>query len=81
VIDPRFWIGFFQLAQLQVQLGQYAEALETLAAGERFNSNSKMISLRGYIFAQQGRRGEAPQVCDTLDAVGRERYVPPMPRP
>ena len=71
------WIGYFKLAQLQVQLGQYAEALDSLAAGERFNGNSKMISLRGYILARQGRRDDALQVCTTLDAIGRERPVPP----
>lgn len=77
VIDPHFWIGYFQFAQLCERVGRHDDALEALVTGERFNGNSKMLSLRGYIYARQGRVGEARQVLQTLAAIGQERYVPP----
>lgn len=76
-IDPGFWIGYFQFAQLQERTGEYDEALNALATGERSNGNSKMLSLRGYILARLGRREQARQVLATLEAIARERYVPP----
>ena len=45
--------------------------------GARSSPNSKMTSLRGYILARQGRRREAEAVLTTLEAIARERYVPP----
>lgn len=77
VIDSRFWVGHFQLAQVQVQLGDFAAALDALAAAERFNNNTKMLALRGYIHGRDGRPDEARQVCAALSAIAQERYVPP----
>jgi hypothetical protein len=52
--------------------------LEALKIAERFSeSNSKMISLRGYILARLGRTADAREVLSTLEAIARERYVPP----
>ena len=39
--------------------------------------NSKAISLRGYLFAKLGRVNEAREVLNTLEAMARERYIPP----
>ena len=60
------------------QLGQSDAAFEALQKAGQFSSgNSKSIALRGYLFAKLGRTGEAREVLNTLEAVSRERYVPP----
>jgi DNA-binding winged helix-turn-helix (wHTH) protein/tetratricopeptide (TPR) repeat protein len=78
VVDPEFWIGLFQLGQAYEQSGESELALEALNKAGRFSGgNSKAISLRGYLFAKLGRRNEAREVLSTLEAIARERYVPP----
>jgi DNA-binding winged helix-turn-helix (wHTH) protein/tetratricopeptide (TPR) repeat protein len=78
VVDPEFWIGHFQLAQVCEQLGQSELALDALnTAGRCSGGNSKVIGLRGYLFAKLGRRQEALEVLKTLEAISREKYVPP----
>jgi DNA-binding winged helix-turn-helix (wHTH) protein/Tfp pilus assembly protein PilF len=78
VVDPGFWIGFIQLAQVCIELGRTEQALEALGhAGQKSGGNSKVLSLRGYLFARLGRKKEAEEVLSTLQAISRERYVPP----
>ena len=77
ILGPEFWIGYLQLAQVLERTGHDDLALEALKTGERFNSNSKMLSLRGYILAKLGRESEARELLRTLEEIGRERYVPP----
>jgi TolB-like protein/Flp pilus assembly protein TadD len=78
VVDPEFWIGLFQLGQAYEQSGESESALEALNKAGRFSGgNSKAISLRGYLFAKLGRANEAREVLSTLEAIARERYVPP----
>jgi TolB-like protein/Flp pilus assembly protein TadD len=78
VVDPEFWIGLFQLGQAYEQLGESELALEALNKAGRFSGgNSKAISLRGYLFAKSGRVNEAREVLNTLEAMARERYIPP----
>lgn len=77
-IDPEFWIGYLQLAQVYAQLGDTDLALNALNNAARFSGgNSKAIALRGYIYAKLGKTKEAHEVLSTLEAVSRERYVPP----
>ncbi len=77
-IDPEFWVGYIQLAQVQVQLGNSDLALEALAAAARLGGgNSKTMSLRGYMFAKSGKTEGAHEMLRTLEAASRERYVPP----
>jgi len=78
VLDPEFWIGHFQLAQAYVHLQQDDQAMESLNQANRFSAgNSKALSLRGYLLARTGSTREAMEVLQTLDAVSRERFVPP----
>ena len=78
VLDPQFWIGQFQLAQVYEQLGDRESTLRALDITERFSkANSKMVSLRGYILAKLGRTSEAREVLQTLETLAREQYVPP----
>lgn len=77
-IDPEFWIGHFQLAQACVELGEHDVAQRALAdAGRTSGGNSKVVALRGYLHAREGREAEARRVLATLVALAGERYVPP----
>ena len=76
-IDARFWIGLFQLGLIYERLGNNEAALDALKQAEASSSNSKMISLRGYILARTGRTKEAEDVLSALKDIARSRYVPP----
>jgi TolB-like protein/Flp pilus assembly protein TadD len=77
VVLADFWIANFQMAQAYEQLGDYEMTLKALSrAGGMGGENSKMISLRGYVLAKMGREEEARAVLKTLEALGRERYMP-----
>ena len=78
IVDPDFWIGYMQLGQVYEQLGEADLALEALANAARLSrGNSKPISFRGHVLAKLRRMDEARDVLRTLEAVSRERYVPP----
>lgn len=78
VVDPEFWIGYFQLGQAFVELGESQQALDALNNAGRFcGGNSKVVSLRGYLFAKLNETAEALEVLNTLEAIARDRYVPP----
>jgi TolB-like protein/Tfp pilus assembly protein PilF len=77
ILDPEFFIGYIQLAQAYVQMGNSDLALDALNTAGRFSSNSKLIALRGSLFAKLGQTEEAQAVLKTLEAASRERYVPP----
>jgi tetratricopeptide (TPR) repeat protein len=77
-LDPEFWIGHIMLAQALAARGDIEEAIEAAIVATRFsNQNSKAMSLRGYLLAKSGRADEAREVIKVLEAVSRERYVPP----
>ena len=77
-VDPEFWIGHLQLAQVTAQIGESETALQALQeAGRASGGNSKVLSLRAYVFARLGREHEAREILKTLEAISRERYVPP----
>ncbi len=77
VVLTDFWIANLQMAQAYEQLGEDALALEALGRGGVGAENSKVLSLRGYILAKAGRADEAREVLKTLEAMARERYIPP----
>lgn len=77
-IDPEFWIGHMQLAQVLEQLGEPQKAIDALHHASRLSGgNSKALSLRGYVLARTGQAREAHEVLSMLDRVAQERYVPP----
>lgn len=78
VVDPESLIGYLQLGQAYEQLSNDGLALDALQkAGQFGGGNSKVLALRGYLFAKVGRAQEAGDVLSTLEALSRERYVPP----
>jgi DNA-binding winged helix-turn-helix (wHTH) protein/Tfp pilus assembly protein PilF len=76
-VDPEFWIAQVHLAQVYIELGENHLALAALNHPGKFGVNSKVIALRGYVFARLGRTEEARAVLNTLLAISKERYVPP----
>jgi tetratricopeptide (TPR) repeat protein len=77
-LDQQFWIGYMTRGQALEQSGQYEQALDALAIAARFSgNNSKPIGLRGYVLGKAGRRHEARQVLDELEALSRKHFVPP----
>jgi DNA-binding winged helix-turn-helix (wHTH) protein/tetratricopeptide (TPR) repeat protein len=77
VLNPEFWVGYYQRALAYEQLGYSDMALQALQKAAMTSANSKVIGLRGYILAKLGRSDEAREVLDTLETVSRDRYVPP----
>jgi len=78
VVAPDFWMGHFQLGQVYLQIGKAELALDSLNQSARLSGgNSKAFSLRGYLLAKLGRKDEALELISTLEALARERYVPP----
>lgn len=77
VVDPEFWIARLHLAQVYVELGENELALAELSHPGKFGVNSKVVALRGYVFARMGRFEEAQEVINTLLSISKERYVPP----
>ena len=78
LLDPQFWIGHIMLGYALDSSGEPELALEALADAARLsNSNSKVISLRGYVLAEIGRTAAARDVLRDLEARGREHYMPP----
>ena len=77
-LDSTFGIGPLATGAAYAQLGQTDLALEALADAARLSGgNSKALSLRGYVLAKMGRVTEAREVLRTLEALSRERYLPP----
>ena len=79
---PDFWVGHMQLGQAYQQNGELDLALEALKDAARYSqSNSKAISLNGYLLAKMGNTDAARDVLKTLEAASHDgdvpRYVPP----
>jgi DNA-binding winged helix-turn-helix (wHTH) protein/Tfp pilus assembly protein PilF len=79
VVDPGFYIARIHIAQAYIELDEYDLALEHLNAAcsdGRHGVNSKIIAMRGYVFARTNRIDEAQSVLNTLLSIAKERYVP-----
>jgi len=78
VIAPDFWIGHYHLAHAYEQAGELELALDAITtAGRLGGGNSKAIGTRGYLLAKLGRDREGREVLAGLEAIARERFVPP----
>jgi tetratricopeptide (TPR) repeat protein len=76
-IHPGFWIAGFHLAQAYERLGELDTARAALGDEGATGRNSKMLSLRGYLLARSGEVERAREVLAALEAISRERYLPP----
>lgn len=78
LIDSELWVGYSELAQAYEQDGHPDLAMAALTDASRFSaSNSKAVSLKGYLLARTGHETEARAVLSQLEADSRVRYVPP----
>jgi tetratricopeptide (TPR) repeat protein len=79
VIDPQFRIGHYQLAQGYEQAGNTDLALRAIMDAQRCSgaTNSKTLSLRGYLLAKARKANEAREVLGQIQAVSHQRYMPP----
>jgi TolB-like protein len=77
-IAPDFWIGHYHLALAYEQNGELERALEALITAARISGgNSKALGMRGYVLAKLDRESEAREVLASLEAIARERFIPP----
>ena len=78
VVLRDFWVANLQMAQAYEQLGEDALAMDALSrCGGMGGENSKVLSMRGYLLAKMGRADEARDLVRTLEALGKERFIPP----
>lgn len=78
VIAPDFWIGHYHLSHAYEQAGELELALDAITTAARLGGgNSKAIGTRGYLLARLGREAEAREVLAGVEAIARERFVPP----
>jgi hypothetical protein len=67
------------LGQAYERLSAADQALDALMSASRLSGgNSKPISLRAYVLATTGRTDDARELLKMLQAVSRDRYVPPF---
>jgi TolB-like protein len=79
LLDCELWIAHLQAAQAHERMGSDRLALEQLArAAALSGNNSKVLSLKGYLFARSGRADDARVVLKLLESVSQNRYVPPV---
>ena len=77
-VDPNFWPGYHQLAQVQEQLGEMDAALTAADTASKLSGgNSKAVSIRAYILGITGRNEEASSMVTALEQTATSRYVPP----
>ena len=78
LVEPDYWVAYWQLGQAYQQMGEVDRALEALAEASRLSKgNSKPVSLSGYTLATSGRVGEARDVLAELERQSEARYIPP----
>ena len=77
-LDARFWVAQICLAKTYERLGRHAEALECCReAWTASGGNTEALSIAGYVHAASGNRAEAGRRMQELQALRKERYVPP----
>jgi len=79
LIEPDFWIAYWQLGQALDQLARADEALEALSEASRLSKrNSKPLSVAAYLYGRTGRVDQACTMIASLEQESHERYVPPV---
>ena len=61
-IDPNFWAGHVQLAQVLAEQGRFDEALAEAFKSYRLSPNAKGLMWRAYVLGRMGRRAEAQKL-------------------
>ena len=77
-MSPGFWVGYYQLGNTLVALGQLDAALEAFSQAVKYSAaNSGPVSARGFILARLGREEEAREILDDLTRLAENQFVPP----
>jgi TolB-like protein/Tfp pilus assembly protein PilF len=77
-LQPGFGPALFALGLACEQLGAGEQSLEAFAAVPAGSRTAAVLASEAHLFAVAGRRAEALSRRASLDALARERYVPPF---
>ena len=79
-VEPAMWQAHLMRAYPLIELSRFDEAIrECETAFDLSRGTLYSLALRGYALARVGRRADAESVLRRLEALSRERYVPPHP--
>ena len=77
-LNPRVWLPYLFKGKVLERQGKIAEAMAAFEKSlEIVGDNTELISLKGYLWATQGRRTEAEHTLELLVQQSKQRYVPP----
>ena len=77
-IAPDLWVGHYHLSHAYELAGELELALESVNIASRLSGgNSKALGTRGYLLAKMGNEREAREVLTGMEAISRERFLPP----
>ena len=77
-LDRNFMLAYHVLARALEQKGMYAEAIaQYQQALDIFHNDPTLLASLGHVYAMAGRRDEAQKVLAELQAMSKQRYIPP----
>jgi len=76
-LSPNYWVSRLYLAKVYQQQGRLEEALAEIQKSTQIDSASEIIAMLARAYALAGKRREALQVLDNMQAWPQERYVAP----
>ena len=75
---PAFWVGYLQLADTQLALGNEELALSAFSQADNYSGgNAKAVAGRANVLARLGREEEARDLLASLEAMSLDSYVSP----
>ena len=77
-LDPQFGIAHLWLGLSLLQLGNYAEAINTLQSAHKILGAPIVLGALGQAYALAGRHGEAQEALGQLSSQAHQRYVTPV---
>jgi TolB-like protein/tetratricopeptide (TPR) repeat protein len=78
VLNQEFWIAHIVHAKVLAEIGRPDEALKACQRALIFSGgNTEALSMKGWVLATSGRRGEAREVLSALERTSESRFVPP----
>jgi serine/threonine-protein kinase len=79
LLAPRFWFPHLFASIAYIDKGMFTEAItEARRATELSGAQTVALSFEGYALAKLGRRDEAMAIVKRLEALAKDRFIPPM---
>jgi tetratricopeptide (TPR) repeat protein len=76
-VDPNFWLAYLFIARDYIKKGMWDEAIAAAAkAREITKGNAEAVAVEAYALTKAGRRAEAKEKLDALEARSRSGFVP-----